>query len=194
MFFALGRSPTPIAAFFELFPQIQVKNVPGSLGLRKDRMDDSVMRRLTEYLTQVPGSCRQLVLIDYCLSGATLAFFLRKTRDLLRVMNLPLDLYAAALAHEPSQAAELQTQEFMNSVRFYALANFPTLQACFFQEDYDRLAPFQPARDSGIEDNQHIYKAYCRNLLECLRYDSASGLSGAFVSMARIVGRPVSMG
>lgn len=160
-------------AFFEQFPQIQVRTVPGSLGIRKDRVDVMAIERLTELLAQVPPACRQLVLLDYCLTGTTLAQFLRLTNDWVRACQRPFVVRAAALAHEPSQAKALQSPELRAAVKFYALERFPALRASFFREDYDRLAPIQSPQEAGRIDNRALYRAYCQHLGECLRYDSA---------------------
>jgi hypothetical protein len=173
-FFAIGRSPTPIAAYLAHMPDVHIENVPGSLGLRRDSLHISQSRELSELMSGLPQRTRQLVLIDYCLTGTTLAFFLRMARDYAQRENLQIEILGAALVHEPSQAQALHHADIESAIKIYQLADFPVLRACLFREDYDRLAPF-PSRPSMSTDScRQIYETYCRNLRECILYDSSN--------------------
>ncbi len=174
MFFAIGRSPTPIAAYMAQMPAVHIRNVPGSRGLRGKQMDPKENPDFFAALSTVSWLRRQLVLIDYCLSGTTLAFFVRLATEWAHTNKIPIEVRGAALVHEPMQASELMQADLANSIRVYPLAEFPTLRDCLFREDYDRLAPYSAPPRQSTDSNRQIYQAYCRNIRECMLYDAAS--------------------
>ncbi len=175
-FIAIGRSPTALAAFFSQCPQVRLLSIPGSLGLRKDRMDAALRQRLAKVLQQIEGDRKNVVLLDYCLSGATLTTFVGHAQELLKDLGLPFKIKSVALAHDPLQANCLQPLVEAGLVRIYPLETYPTLRKFLFREAYDRLAEYQPSKDHGFERNSLIYEAYCRNMAECMAFDSAMAL------------------
>jgi len=189
-FFAIGRSPTALAAFFSQCPEVRLVSIPGSLGLRKDRVDAALQSRLATALQQVEADQKNVVLLDYCLSGATLTNFVGHAQELLTRLDLPFKLSSVALAHDPLQAHCLQPLLAAGLVKIYPLETYPTLRKFLFQEDYDRLAEYQPSKDRGFERNSLVYEAYCRNMAECMAYDSVMAL---FKSSSVTSARPLWM-
>ncbi len=161
-------------------------NIPGSLGLRKDRVDATLQTRLATALQQVEADQKNLVLLDYCLSGATLTNFVGHAQELLTRLDLPFTLSSVALTHDPSQTNCLQPLLAAGLVKIYPLKAYPTLRKFLFQEDYDRLAEYQPSKGRGFERNSLVYETYCRNMAECIAYDSAMAWLKSFsVTSAR---------
>lgn len=173
-FFAIGRSPTPIAAYLAQMSFVHIQNVPGSLGLGRDTLDPEHGRRLTGLMSRLPQQTCHLVLIDYCLTGQTLASFLRMARNFVSEAELRIEVHGAALVHEPSQAQVLYEADIAPAVKIYQLADFPTLRDCLFREDYDRLAPFPSKSSRSAESCRQIYETYCRNIRECILYDASN--------------------
>ncbi|MDQ3231012.1 MAG: hypothetical protein M3Q07_04255, partial [Pseudobdellovibrionaceae bacterium] len=164
--------PAPLAAFFSQCSQVKLEAVPGSLGFNKNRVDLMSRHRLALALSQVEINRKNIVLLDYCLSGATLASFISLTQELMSQMNVTLNLKAVALVHDPSLANLLYPLIQENFVQLYPLDKYPTLRGFLYQESYDRLAEYQPAKGFGFERNSRIYETYCRNMGECMAYDS----------------------
>lgn len=189
-FFAIGRSPTPIAAYLAQMSDVHIQNVPGSLGLFRNAPDTAHSQQLAVLMSGLPQRTRQLVLIDYCLTGTTLAFFIRMARDYAQKENLMIEILGAALVHEPSQAQALHQADIESAVKIYQLADFPVLRDCLFREDYDRLAPFPSRLSKSTDSCRQIYETYCRNLRECILYDSSNS---AFRSSSSMSERPLWM-
>ena len=177
----IGRSPTPILAFMRQLKGVRVHSlrIPSGFGRihkllpleRDNRLKDQAAQALAHLLSELDASRKFVVLIDFCLTGATLRAVHQTVRAKIEARFPGLRVLALALAYDclsPNfELADIPAR----SLHMIDLKSYRTLRRNLFCEQYDSQAEYVRDSRGHLIADRGVFKKFSQQLKECADSD-----------------------
>jgi len=152
IFVALGRSPRVLthllqrrgAKISELaihgLGQNALLTLPSAHSLASAPLVSELKSQVQIFCSNIPDDIKQIVLLDYCISGRTICLVHKAIRQRLMINRLKLSVRSISLLAHRSWSPYLAYLSTRGHI--YCLNDFPTLSETFYCESFDSIKDF----------------------------------------------------